>query len=311
MARRSTKLLRFENTLYRYKRDDQTWSIDSVNENNSKKSIDLFEKGTHATCKHMSQKVNPLAFRLGFTKEWCSSTFLNYKNENVISNTFYFQLFIQDYVKSSLTNLKAFLDKIEFKEIEGILYINIFYYMPERILKKDILISDNKKKRYSQKFSSILNNEDIKYIHFFEEDPTSGKDRFLKLNIKSYGNYLENIFTTIYSKDIKINFCQVKDIGNSATLLSSFISAELENSNTNFKKALRGTLKEIKNSSSIRGIRINCSGRLGKAPMAKTEWFKYGQIPLSKMNTNLDFAKSTAITKYGSIGTKVWVYYYN
>ena len=94
MARRSTKLLRFENTLYHYKRDDQTWTIDSVNDSNSKKQIDLFDKGTQATCKHMSQKVNPNLFRLGFTKEWSSTSFLSYATETSTDNKLYLQLFL-------------------------------------------------------------------------------------------------------------------------------------------------------------------------------------------------------------------------
>jgi len=45
--------------------------------------------------------------------------------------------------------------------------------------------------------------------------------------------------------------------------------------------------------------------------MAKTEWFKYGQIPLSRINANLEYASATSFTKYGSIGVKVWIYYHN
>lgn len=146
MARRSTKLLRFENTLYRYKREDQTWNIDSVNDNTSTAKVDIFDKGTHATCKHMSQKVNPTVFRLGFTKEWPSTTYLNYKENNSAKSRFYLQLFLQDYVKSCLAQLKAFLNKIEFKEVDNIFYINIFYYIPSRLNRKDIQISIRKKK---------------------------------------------------------------------------------------------------------------------------------------------------------------------
>ena len=44
--------------------------------------------------------------------------------------------------------------------------------------------------------------------------------------------------------------------------------------------------------------------------MAKTEWFKYGQVPLNQINTNLEYATAKSSTKYGSIGIKVWVYYH-
>ena len=70
----------------------------------------------------------------------------------------------------------------------------------------------------------------------------------------------------------------------SASSIAKFLSYQIEESKVNFKKALRDTLKEIDKKSNIRGIRINCSGRLGKNPMAKTEWFKYGQVPLNQIN---------------------------
>lgn len=305
MARRSTKLLRFENTLYRYKREDQTWNIDSVNDNTSTAKVDIFDKGTHATCKHMSQKVNPTVFRLGFTKEWPSTTYLNYKENNSAKSRFYLQLFLQDYVKSCLAQLKAFLNKIEFKEVDNIFYINIFYYIPSRLNRKDIQISIRKKKRYTKVFGTSEN------IPFFDESISDLKEKTLILNISKFSTHLEGMITKLYPFNVKVNCYQNKDIGESAVLIADFLSNELENSNANFKRALKGTFRELKTTNAIRGIRINCSGRLGKAPMAKTEWFKYGQIPLSKMNANLSFAKSTAHTKYGAIGTKVWVYYYD
>ena len=96
MARRSTKLLRSENTLYRYRREDQIWSIDSVNENLSKDRVDISDQGTYATCKHMSQKVNPNVFRLGFTKEWSSTVYLDYNQDISRKNKFYLHLFLQN-----------------------------------------------------------------------------------------------------------------------------------------------------------------------------------------------------------------------
>lgn len=309
MARRSTKLLRFENTLYRYRREDQNWSIDSVNENITKDRVDIFDQGTYATCKHMSQKVNPNVFRLGFTKEWLSTVFLDYNQDISRKNKFYLHLFLQNYLKSSLSTLRAFLNKVEFKEVNNIFFVNVFYYVPNRINKKDIQILDRKKKRFEQKFGGV--SAELTQLPFFDEIATDLKEKTLSLNLEKYSSYLENMILKIYSTQVKVNFYQNKDISESPTLIADFISRELENSNANFKKALKETFRELKGTSKIRGIRVNCSGRLGKAPMAKTEWFKFGQIPLSKMNTNLAFAKSIAHTKYGSIGTKVWVYYYD
>ena len=62
MARRSTKLLRFENSLYNYDQKDHTWAIQPINIQNDKTKFDLFDSGTHSVCKRMSQKVNPINF---------------------------------------------------------------------------------------------------------------------------------------------------------------------------------------------------------------------------------------------------------
>jgi hypothetical protein len=73
MARRSAKLLRFENTLYKYDNVTQSWKVDNLKliaDDN-----DLFDAGTHATCKHMSQKVSPIKLRRGFLDDWSIATF--------------------------------------------------------------------------------------------------------------------------------------------------------------------------------------------------------------------------------------------
>ena len=76
----------------------------------------------------------------------------------------------------------------------------------------------------------------------------------------------------------------------------------------NFKRVLQDSLQKIKDKTTIRGLRVNCSGRLGRAPMAKMEWFKYGSIPLTKISANIDYVQLAGKTRYGSFGLKVWLY---
>ena len=84
MARRSSKLLRFENSLYKYNSESQTWTIENVDLNQTSKQIDISEKGTYASCKRMSQKVNPVSLRKGFLDSWNSTQYINYKESNLI-----------------------------------------------------------------------------------------------------------------------------------------------------------------------------------------------------------------------------------
>lgn len=318
MARRSAKLLRFENTLYKYNTESQAWTIDTIDLNQNNKQVDISEKGTYASCKRMSQKVNPTLLRKGFLNTWDSLPYINYNNEfNTLENIFYFELFVQNYVKSILKGLSSFFDKIEIKEVNNIYFINIFYYPSRVISKKDTVIPTKLIKRYKTIFGGLTyatkkdEESNTYYNPFFLEGSSNMKGKTFTLDTSKLSEHLEKYLTLYSKKEIKISFHEQKSISNSATLLTDFLAFQIENSNANFKRALRETFKEIKDKSTIKGIRINCSGRLGKAPMAKTEWFKYGQIPLSRINANLEYSSSTAFTKYGSIGVKVWIYYHD
>ena len=317
MARRSAKLLRFENTLYKYNTDSKEWVIDAIDLNQTDKQVDFSEKGTYATCKHMSQKVNPISLRKGFLNTWDSASYINYKELKVSDNIFHFELFAKKYIKSILKNFDSFFDKIELKKINDIFYINVFFYSSGNITKRNTVISDKSLKRYkfvANESNLTLNKDEennVYYNPFFVENASNLKGKTFSLDTIKLGEHLEKYLSLYSKRKVKISFHEQNSIGNSATLLSNFLSSEVEKSNANFKRALRETFKEIKNKSKIKGIRINCSGRLGKAPMAKTEWFKYGQIPLSRINANLDYSTSTAFTKYGSIGVKVWIYYHD
>jgi len=56
------------------------------------------------------------------------------------------------------------------------------------------------------------------------------------------------------------------------------------------------------------GIRINCAGRLGGAEIARTEWYREGQVPLHTLRADIDYATAEGMTAYGIIGIKVWIY---
>ena len=57
-----------------------------------------------------------------------------------------------------------------------------------------------------------------------------------------------------------------------------------------------------------KGIRINCAGRLGGSEIARTEWYREGQVPLHTLRADIDYGTAIAKTTYGICGVKVWVY---
>ena len=58
----------------------------------------------------------------------------------------------------------------------------------------------------------------------------------------------------------------------------------------------------------VKGIKIACSGRLGGAEIARTEWYRKGRVPLHTLKADIDYGFSEAYTTYGKIGVKVWIY---
>jgi small subunit ribosomal protein S3 len=58
----------------------------------------------------------------------------------------------------------------------------------------------------------------------------------------------------------------------------------------------------------VQGIRINCAGRLGGGEIARTEWYREGRVPLHTLRADIEYGFSDALTTYGLIGVKVWVF---
>ncbi len=111
----------------------------------------------------------------------------------------------------------------------------------------------------------------------------------------------------LVKKDIQININEIKHPEVDAYLVGQNIARQLEG-----KVAFRRAMKRAITSAmrlGAEGIKITCSGRLGGAEMARTESYKEGRIPLHTLRADIDYATVTAITTYGTIGVKVWIYH--
>jgi len=304
MTRRSTRLMRLENSLYSYNNKKESWDIKEINQTNSNDTNDLFELGSYFTCKHMSQKVNPISFRINNNKTWNSAWYSNYKYFGLDTGKLQLDIYIREYIKGVFKQLKILVDKIYVKEIDNKYLVKIFIYERGLTLKKDVLINSRRVSRYKN-YTSPLKKDSINPF-FKDKQKESNKNWFI--NPKKILNHLESQLNKYLNKSIYLSIVYKKDIGESASLLGNFLTTELEKPNMNFKKALRDSLNQIKNKDNIRGLRVNCSGRLGRAPMAKMEWFRYGSIPLTKISAKVDYVQLTGKTKYGSFGIKLWLY---
>lgn len=110
----------------------------------------------------------------------------------------------------------------------------------------------------------------------------------------------------ITRKDVQINIFEIKRPELDAKLVGESIAQQIEG-RVSFKRAIKMAI-----ASSMRmgaqGIKIMVSGRLNGAEMARTEQYKEGRIPLHTFRADIDYALSEALTVYGKIGIKVWIF---
>jgi small subunit ribosomal protein S3 len=123
------------------------------------------------------------------------------------------------------------------------------------------------------------------------------------------GNEVDKIkeeLKKITGKDIQINIYEIKRPEVDAKLVGESVAQQLEN-RISYRRAMK---QAIQNAIRVgaQGIKVRVSGRLGGAEMARTEEYKEGRVPLHTLRADIDYAISEALTVYGKIGIKVWVF---
>ncbi|GFZ84375.1 30S ribosomal protein S3 [Rickettsiales bacterium] len=105
---------------------------------------------------------------------------------------------------------------------------------------------------------------------------------------------------------IDINVVELRKPELNALLIAKNIAAQIEK-RIAYKRAMKRAMTAAMRLGA-KGIRIACSGRLAGAEIARSEWYREGQIPLHTLRANIDYNIAEAMTAYGVIGIKVWVY---
>lgn len=108
------------------------------------------------------------------------------------------------------------------------------------------------------------------------------------------------------ASDISINVVEVRKPEIDAAIVAESVAQQLEK-RVSFRRAMKRALQSAMRLGA-KGIRINCSGRLGGAEIARMEWYREGQVPLHTLRADIDYGTAEANTTYGVIGIKVWVY---
>ena len=107
-------------------------------------------------------------------------------------------------------------------------------------------------------------------------------------------------------KEIYIDIKEVKNPAIEAQLVAENIAFQLEK-RIAFRRAMKKAVQQAMTGGAL-GIKVKCAGRLGGAEMSRTEGYKEGKVPLQTFRADIDYGFTEALTTYGLIGVKAWVY---
>ena len=111
---------------------------------------------------------------------------------------------------------------------------------------------------------------------------------------------------SVHINNVKINIEEIRKPELDAQLVAESIASQLER-RVMFRRAMR---RSVTNAMRIgaEGIKINVSGRLNGAEIARNEWYREGRVPLHTLRADVDYGFAEALTTYGILGVKVWIY---
>lgn len=142
----------------------------------------------------------------------------------------------------------------------------------------------------------------------------------IQLNIKTgkpgilvgdLGRGLEKVLTDVKkllpsNRQVTIKVFEIENVDLDAKLLAQLIAEQLEK-RVAFKRAMREALQRAQKQN-VNGIKIQVSGRLNGAEMARSEWIREGRVPLQTLRADIDYAITEANTIYGVLGIKIWLF---
>jgi small subunit ribosomal protein S3 len=173
----------------------------------------------------------------------------------------------------------------------------------------DYLVEDYEIRKYIKKklfISGISKVEIERTAKFVKVNVYTAKPGLV---IGKGGNLAETLkleLEKMINKEVNLNIVEVKNIDTDAQLVAENIAAQLER-RISFRRAMKQCMQKAIKGGAL-GIKTAVSGRLGGADMARTEFYKEGNIPLQTLRADIDYGFAEADTTYGKIGVKVWIY---
>ncbi|MEX0870114.1 MAG: 30S ribosomal protein S3 [Candidatus Spechtbacterales bacterium] len=131
--------------------------------------------------------------------------------------------------------------------------------------------------------------------------------RELNKLIKKEMSKNKNITRSEKFPEIRLEVKEVRNIETHARLVALNVAEQLER-RMPFRRVIKRSLDRVMANKDVLGVKILVKGRLNGAEMARTEFVKSGNLPLQTLRADIDYAYVEAVTKYGVIGVKVWIY---
>ena len=117
---------------------------------------------------------------------------------------------------------------------------------------------------------------------------------------------LRSDLAKLTNSEVALNIVEIRKPEIDSTLIAENIAQQLER-RVAFRRAMKRAVQSAMRLGA-QGIRINCSGRLGGAEIARMEWYREGRVPLHTLRADIDYGTATAFTTFGTCGVKVWVF---
>ena len=205
----------------------------------------------------MGQKINPVGFRLGITKEHLSRWYADSKQYPELLQEDYK---IRQYVDANLNN--AGISKVLIERKADQVDLEIHTARPGVVVGRG----------------------------------GSGIEALRTGLQKTLGD----------QRQIRINVVEVARVDADAALIAEYIVQQLER-RVSFRRVVRQAIQRAQRAE-VKGIKIQVSGRLNGAEIARTEWVREGRVPLHTLRADIDYSYKTAQTIYGILGIKVWIF---
>ena len=117
---------------------------------------------------------------------------------------------------------------------------------------------------------------------------------------------LRKKLAALTDSELHLNIVEVRKPELDAALVGESIAQQLER-RVSFRRAMKRSVQNAMRMGAL-GFRVNLAGRLGGAEIARTEWYREGRVPLHTLRADIDYAGIEAVTPYGIIGIKVWIF---